>query len=610
MLRDRKFEQGDVDKDGVADDWVPEEFVTDNYWELTNGRSATHRYFIDQGEFYGGGASQAIELYGPGPTHTSIFQTGLQVMKGKQYVFYVYLKLRGTGSAWVELGKLGRSAYGRKEFAKLSDRWEKYTAEFVSPEDTPEARIRIGVEGQGIFWIDSASLMPTDNLGGMRRDVIEALKPLRIPIMRYPGGCFADEFHWMNAIGPRDKRPTTWSDVWQEWDPNDFGIDEFMDFAGELGFQAHFTANYASGIPEEAAHWVEYVNGSKQTTWGQERLRNGHPEPYDVKLWAVGNEPAESCRGEYTGGTNVAEYARRFLQFKSAMRNVDPSVRIMAGGSPPGPATWNRDLLGLLPEPVDLLAMSLYTGKGGRVLQICDLTDYYHRVVAEPQEFEHMLDGAIAGMGNRFPQDHPTIAITEYNSWWMPETGDPDYHLCNALYLAGVYNALFRHANQAAIAEWNTTVNVQGLVSVDPTGVKLTPPYFAYLLYHNHIGNQVLTTQTSSPTVPFNPQLPTVDAVATLGQDGHMLYLAVINRSEGDDIAITIRLTNWTPQAGTATRMWELNGNNRDAANPYGSTGDVNIRERAFSVEQVPFSYHFPAHSVTVLEIPGHLRKP
>jgi alpha-N-arabinofuranosidase len=438
----------------------------------------------------------------------------------------------------------------------------------------------------------------------MRPDVIEALRPLRLPILRYPGGCFVDEYHWQNGIGPGDQRPETWSDVWLEWDPNDFGINEYMDFAKELGFQPHISTNYASGTPEEAARWVEYTNGSNETTWGSLRARNGHSEPYSIKWWAVGNEPARSCIESYTGGTKIGDYDERYQQYSAAMRNVDSSIRIMAGGVPPGPDSWNRDLLGLL--PVDLLTITMYTGEYfvKPRTELSDLTYYYRKVVNDPKKFERWLERLITDMGDRFPRDHPILAITEYNSFWIPETMDPDYRLCNALYLAGVYNALLRHTNQVAIAEWNTLINVQGLVSVNPKGVKLTPPYFAYLLYRNHVGNQVLSTHTNSPTVPFNSQLPTLDAVATLSQDGNTLYLAVINRSEADDMATTIRLNNWTSRVESAARVWELNGKDRDAANPFGSTENVNVREKALALERVSFSYRFPAHSVTVLEIP------
>jgi len=107
--------------------------------------------------------------------------------------------------------------------------------------------------------------MPANNIDGMRRDVIEALRPMRISVLRYPGGCYADYYHWQDGIGPRDKRPERWSTAWHEWNSNDFGTDEYMELARLLKFQGHITTNYISGTAKEAADWVEYTNGSADT---------------------------------------------------------------------------------------------------------------------------------------------------------------------------------------------------------------------------------------------------------------------------------------------------------------------------------------------------------
>ena len=603
LLRDRKFEQGDANRDGVSEGWVPEERIANHYFELSNGVGINDRYFIDHQDYYGGGASQAIELYGATTSHASIYQINIEVQKNHRYTFYVYLKLRGTGEAWVELDKNGSALAPRQEFTGISDRWQKFTAEFTPSDDTKNARIQIGVEGHGTFWIDSASLMPADNFHGMRRDVIAALRPLHLPILRYPGGCFADEYHWRNGIGPRDQRPTTWSSIWQEWDPNDFGTDEYMDLARELGFEPHLTANYSSGTPEEAAEWVEYISGEQDTTGGALRARNGHSEPYSAKWWAIGNEPAFSCSEAYTGGTKIQEYADRFHKYSAAMRKVNPAIQLMAGGVPPGPDSWNHDLLGL--TQANLLTITMYTGQWlKKYTQISDPADYYRSVVAEPQRFDQWLDELTHNVGDRFP-NHPLFAITEYNSFWLPETQDPDYRLCNGLYLAGVFNALYRHTNQVALAEWNTMINVQGLISVNPTGVKLTPPYFAYLLYHDHSGTQVLNTTVNSPKASFNSKLPSLNAVATMSADGNKLYVAVVNAAEDAAIETVIRPTNWALHAGIA-KVWELNGADRDAANDFGKSDKVNIHEKSVAVTGTSLSYRFPAHSVTVLELQGH----
>ena len=177
LLHDRKFEQGDKNHDGVSDGWEPEARIADRYWQLVEGQGPNVRYFVDRQEYYGGGASQAIELYGSDSNQASVYQIGLQLARGRPYDFYVYLKSRGEGKAFVEFDKPGGPVYGRKEFTALSDRWWKYSAEFTVSEDTSAARIRIGFEGLGTFWMDSASLMPADNLHGMRRDVVEASGP-------------------------------------------------------------------------------------------------------------------------------------------------------------------------------------------------------------------------------------------------------------------------------------------------------------------------------------------------------------------------------------------------------------------------------------------------
>jgi len=340
---------------------------------------------------------------------------------------------------------------------------------------------------------------------------------------------------------------------------------------------------------------------------GRLRAQNGHPEPYGIKFWAVGNESQELCSGEYIGANDVNDYVRRYGEYQKAIQSVDSTIRIMGVGAPPGPLKWNRDLLGLV--PIDLLGVSIYTGEGRREddydTKIMDLNHFYRHVVAEPSDFDRLLGSIIDGIGDRFPSDHPLVAVTEFQSWWLTEKVDPDLRLCDALYLAGVYHELMRRARQVFIAEIESLVNVQGTVEVNQTAVKLTPQYFALMLYRHHTGNSVLATSTESPMVAFNPQLPALDAIGTLSDDGRTLYLAVINRNEADDLGAEIRIRGWTLEPKTPARVFELNGKDKDAANPFGSADNVNIKEKSLAVKRVPLSYRFPAHSVTVLELSG-----
>ncbi len=603
LLHDRKFEEGDRDGVGVSAGWVPEERVTAHYWELHNGQGVNDRYFVDHDTYYGGGAAQAIEITGDGSNHASVYQIGLQFSKGRKYSFYVYMRRHGTGKGFVEIDRLKGPTYLHKDFDLVSDDWGKYTAEFTAPEDTTQGRMRIGFVGRGTFWMDSASLMSADNVDGMRRDVIEALRPMDISVLRYPGGCYADFYNWKNGVGPRDKRPDKWSTVWHEWNSNDFGTDEYMELGRMLGYDGHITTNYISGTAQEAAEWVEYTNGSADTPMGRLRAQNGHPQPYGIKLWAIGNEAPNLCSEEYTGGVKLSDYAERFRAYQDAMLKVDPSIEFMA--SSVGNPQWIRELLQVL--PAKKLAISIYTGRyeGGGMEAICDQNKFYQGVVAEPLQFKDKLDANIKAAGSLLPS-HPFFAITEFNSWWLPETHDPEYRLANALYFGGVFNELLRHANRIFLAENCSLINVQGIIEVNPVAMKLTPPYFAYVLYANHIGSEVLKTETTVPPVSFGSKPPALDAIATRASDGRTLFLAVVNRAQNEAVSTQINLKGWKT-AGTQAQVYELAGKSWDSFNPYGSTNNVSITHRTAAVGRMPLSYVFPAHTITVLEVGGHL---
>ena len=603
MLRDRKFEEGDLDRDGVADAWVPLERVANRYAQLVSGQLNDRKYRIDYQQYYGGGAAQAIELNGDSGQEAAVDQVRLHFEKGKAYRFYVYLKQQGEGSASVDFGSTFPSVYAHKDFSTTTD-WAKYGADFVAPETTDNGRVQINVKGKGTFWIDSASLMPADTFHGMRTDVMEALKALPVPILRYPGGCFADIYHWKDGVGDRDKRPERFSTAWNEWEPNDFGFDDFMLFAETIHAKPHMTANYLTGTPEEAADWAEYANGSPDTPMGKLRAANGHAAPYGVNLWAIGNEVQQLCSDEYIGHNKVDLYAPRYQQYRDALHAKDPGLEVMAGGAGPGPLQWNHDLLDRV-SGIPLLASSIYTGNqkmrtDDYDTKYIDMEDFYRREVAEPLEFDKDVNDVITSIGDHMP-DHPFVAVTEFQSWWLTEKADEDFRLANALYLGMCYHSLFRHAKQVAIAEIESIINVQGVIEVGQTSVKLTPEYFASILYQKHTGKTVLKTTTAAKGVEFNSNLPALDAIATLSEDRRTLYLAVVNRAEATDIKTRISLSGWT--GGGVAHAWELNGPDKVAANPFGSANVVNIHDKAVTLKPGALTYNFPAHSITILEL-------
>ena len=278
----------------------------------------------------------------------------------------------------------------------------------------------------------------------------------------------------------------------------------------------------------------------------------------------------------------------------------------MAGGAGPGPLKWNHDLLDRV-SGIPAMASSIYTGNEKMRTddfdtKYMDLEELYRRQVAEPLDFDRQLTEVIASYGDHMP-DHPIVAVTEFQSWWLTEKADEDFRLSNALYLGMVYHSLFRHSKQVAIAEIESLINVQGVIEVSQTSVKLTPEYFAGILYQKHTGDTVLKTTTSAKGVEWDPRLPALDAIATLSGDRHTLYVAVVNRAASTDVKTQIGVSGWK-SSGTVD-AYELNGPDKTAANPFGSSDVVDIRDKGELSKGGSASYTFPAHSITILELSG-----
>ena len=226
------------------------------------------------------------------------------------------------------------------------------------PIRSPNSRSSSTVTGR--VWIDQVSLMPGDAVDEVRADVFERVKALRPGFVRWPGGNVAQDYHWMWGVGPRDERPEWINLAWSnEREPSDFGTDEFIRFCRNLGAEPHLVVNIEGrgATPEEAAAWVEYVNGATTTKYGALRAKHGHAEPFGVKTWELGNE----IWGDWVRGHTDAEtYARNYLRYREAMLAVDPTLRFIAVGD--NDMAWNRTLLGRAGAQIDYLAIHHYYG--------------------------------------------------------------------------------------------------------------------------------------------------------------------------------------------------------------------------------------------------------
>ncbi len=213
-------------------------------------------------------------------------------MKGKRYEGHIYL--RGTKTATVRVILIwGEGPQARQSITlpRLSNTYRKFPFSFTAGADTADGVFEISGTGSGSFHIGTVSLMPADNIEGFRPDTIALLRQIHSGFWRLPGGNFVSDFSWYDSVGPRDKRPPVFDYAWNAVQPNDVGMDEFMTLCRLLGAEPYITVNAGFGDAHSAAEEVEYLNGSVNTRLGAMRARNGHPAPYHVKFWDVGNEP-------------------------------------------------------------------------------------------------------------------------------------------------------------------------------------------------------------------------------------------------------------------------------------------------------------------------------
>ena len=284
---------------------------------------------MDRKSPYVGEHSPVVKL--DGRDSHGIIQMGFTLRKGRKYTGRVALK--GDPGIKIEVklvwGK-GPDDFQKITIDSLTKEYKKYPLNFTSGGDTDNGMLEIIGTGDGIFYIGVVSLMPANNVEGFRADMIRPLKELKSGMYRWPGGNFVSGYEWLDGIGDIDKRPPRYDYAWNTVEYNDVGTDEFLTLCRLLGIDPYICVNAGLGDAHSAANWVEYVNGSVDTPMGKLRAQNGHPEPYNVKWWGIGNE----MYGQWQlGHMYIDHYVLKHNMFAKAMRKVDPTIEIVASGA-------------------------------------------------------------------------------------------------------------------------------------------------------------------------------------------------------------------------------------------------------------------------------------
>ena len=402
--------------------------------------------------------------------------------------------------------------------------------------------------GRGVYegvWVGPGSTIP--NTRGIRNDVVAALKAIKVPNVRWPGGCFADEYHWRKGVGPR--RVVTLNPNWGGVvEPNTFGTHEFMDFLDQIGAEAFLSVNVGSGTPQEAAEWLEYLTTAQPTTLAQERAANGRPAPYKIAYLGIGNESWD-CGGNMSPDYYLSQlriYSRFVRNFNPAQQDGKQRMLKLAVGPGGGEARWTEWTEVIMKAwqnrqwswDMDGLSLHNYTvvNWDKKFASVGFGEAEYSQILKATLEMEGLVTKHSAIMDKYDPQKKIALVVDEWGAWYAPLPGTNSGFLeqqnsqRDAILAALNLNIFARHADRVRMANIAQMVNVlQAMILTDKEKIVLTPTYHVFKMY-------VPFQDATFVPVTFNPgtythgqtTLPRVDAIAARDAAGR-LWLAVTN---------------------------------------------------------------------------------
>jgi alpha-N-arabinofuranosidase len=586
LLRNRGFEQ-DSGVNGLPQFWdrYPDDRIDD--YALVMQRDDDVAYpDTGRSESTPGGHSLRVQLKPGVVQRHGVYQAREPVRQGLEYRGSLWMKTQsfsGTVSVALEADAAGGRVYDEARIDQIAADWANYTFTLTPSASDPLARFAILLDGQGTVWIDQASLIPGDAVDDVRADVFEKIKQVRPAFIRWPGGNVAQDYHWQWGVGPRDARPTWINLSWRnELEPSDFGTAEFIRLARNVSAEPSITVNVEGrGAPaEEAAAWVEYCNGPATSTYGAMRARDGHPDPYHVIFWEIGNE----IWGDWVRGHSDAEtYARNLTRYVSAMRAVDPSIKVIAVGD--NDMGWNRTVLQRAGERLDYLAIHHYYGQR-------DSRGDVKQLLARPLYYEHFYEEMKEAIEQLPPDRRPRLAI---NEWGLDLPESQQYSIIAALYGARLMN-VFERSDLVSMSAVSDLVNgwPGGIIQASRHGVFVTPIYLVNALYASHLGADRLRVKIDDPG--DSP----VDAVASRSPDRRTIYIKAVNT----DLyrPATARVSVAGSRVSATADVQRVVADSFTAVNGFAAPEAVKITRDTIKAGN-SFSLQLPRHSVTVITL-------
>jgi alpha-L-arabinofuranosidase len=458
----------------------------------------------------------------------------------------------------------------------------------------------------GGFFVGDTSKIP--NTAGVRNDIIDALKKLKIPNLRWPGGCFADTYHWKDGIGPKENRPTivntNWGNVTED---NSFGTHDFLNMCELLGTEPYLSGNVGSGTVQELADWVQYTNFEGKSPMSDLRKKNGRTEAWKVKFWGIGNE-AWGCGGNMTAEYYSNEY-RKYATFMSDSQNTGGFMRIASGASSDD-YNWTETLMKNIPASLlGGIALHHYSvidwNKKGAAVDFTE--NQYFATMKEALKMEELITKHVAIMDKYDPKKKIALVVDEWGGWYDVEKGtNPGFlfqqnTMRDAVLAGATLNIFNNHADRVRMANLAQCVNVlQAVILTDKAKMILTPTYHIMQMYSVHQDAQLLPITIKSPLYTFNNEtLPALSVSASKDKSG-LIHISIVNVDPKNENTIEIDsndlgIKSVTGQILASSKVQDFNSfENPNKIKP--------IDFKGFELKKGKLTVKVPPFSVLVLE--------
>ena len=580
------------------------------FWWLRVGSRAAVRVSADAGPY--GGRAQRVEVRAAGEGIAQWMY--LPLHRARKYEYEMVVRSPDLASLAIALSADGSKAGAEAKVDGITRKWQTFRGTIeVGASEPADALYQLAIRARaaGQFVIERLVLSPVDHIGGADVDVVRLLKESGLPILRWPGGNFVSGYHWEDGVGAKEKRPTRPNWAWGGVEPNLFGTDEFIAFCRAVGCEPMICINAGDGTPEEAARWIEYCNGPRTTPMGARRALNGHPEPYNVRYWEVGNELWGSWQVHWTTSKGNVD---RYREFSETMLAADKSITLYGCGAPVlWGKEWNDALItgnaGILQRTTDHPLI------GGTVSPVTEPLDVYRSFMGVPE----VLEGKWGELRKSMEQagiKEPRLAITELQLFAHVggrKEDDPPAKLtgrnlvnpgtqAEAMYDTLLYHTSIRLAPFVEMVTHSATVNHGGGLRKERERVYATPCHYAQTMFAAFADATPVVAQLDSPGERVAMVLPdvkgtapevrysTVATLAAVAKDGSLL-ISIVHRGTSDPVRVAIEVDGFKAAdkadvtSLSADVPWAANTlETPEAIRPVESTVDVKGSKLAISV--------------------------